>query len=95
MKIICSSSVLKKAIEKAIHEDRKPIKKVTILHQAILFGSIKVGTEDNLIASYKDEFAFDFLKWRRVSEFLKQIPEQPVTLSIYDDSIHIECVACF
>lgn len=95
MKIICSSLVLKKAIEKVMKSENNSIKKVKISHREIAFGRIKILTEDNLTESYKDEFEFHPVRWYKIMTFLKQIPEQPITLTIYDDLVDIFCVARF
>jgi len=95
MKIICSSLVLEKAIEKALKERLNSIKKVKITQKEIAFGKIKVMTESNLAGSYEDTFEFTPLRWYKIMMFLKQIPEQPITLSIYDDKVDVYCVAVF
>lgn len=95
MKIICSSLVLEKAIEKVLKTENNSIKNIKISHKKIFFGRIKVLTEDNLPNSYKDEFEFHPVRWYKIMMFLKQIPEQPITLTIYDDWVDIFCVARF
>ena len=95
MKIICSSLVLEKAIEKVFKSEKNSIKSVKISHREISFGRIKVSTEDNLMDSYNDEFEFHPVRWYKIMKFLKDIPEQPITLTIYDDLVDIFCVARF
>jgi hypothetical protein len=42
-----------------------------------------------------DHFSFITQKWQRVADFLKMIPEQPITVKLYSESIDINCEACF
>ncbi len=95
MKIICSSLVLENAIEKALKKKLNSIQKVKVTRRQILFGNIEVIIDSNLTGSYEDIFDFIPLKWYKIMMFLKQIPEQPITLSIYEDRIDIYCVAVF
>lgn len=38
---------------------------------------------------------FDPARWKTVADFLKQIPEQPITVKLYYNSINIFCEADF
>lgn len=70
-------------------------KKVKVSHREIAFDRTKIQTEDNLHESYTDVFDFVPVRWYKIMLFLKDIPEQPITLTIYDDLVDIYCVARF
>jgi hypothetical protein len=95
MRICCNSLILERTINKVLKRTNNSIKNVKISHNKISFGRIKIQTEDNLSESYCDEFPFIPIRWYRIMKFLKYIPEQPITLTIYDDAVEIYCVAFF
>lgn len=95
MKIICSSEVLESVISKILKKENNSVKKVIVTHKNISFGRINILTEDNLAAGYRDEFEFHPVRWYKIMKFLHEIPEQPITLSIYSDNVDIYCVASF
>ena len=95
MKIVCSSKYLKKAIKKVLKEEHNSIKTVKITHGSISFGHITVSTEDDLSNSYHDVINFYPIRWYRIMKFMEHLPEQPISLAIYEDLIDIYCVARF
>jgi len=95
MKIIASTKILSIEIDRAINKNlnrfalysKTEIFKIysNVLYQEFCIGCLEKG--ETFISK------FNHLQWYKVSEFLKQLPEQPIVLEIEkinDDEIDIK-----